>query len=85
MASLPSMTSPTIKAVQHSISVKKDDSGTRQIKSLCKSGATTTTGATQTLSSSYAYFKEIYETDPNTAAAWTETNLNSAEFGVENV
>jgi hypothetical protein len=84
-ASLPTMSSPTIKGVMHSLSAKKDDAGTRNIKSLCKSGATTSTGASQALPSSYAYLLQVWETDPNTAAAWTEANFNSAEFGVENV
>jgi hypothetical protein len=85
MANLPTMTSPVIKGVMQSISAKKDDAGSRNIKSLCKSGATTSTGTSQALPSSYAYLTQIWETDPNTAAAWTEANLNAAEFGVENV
>jgi hypothetical protein len=85
MANLPSMTSPTIKGVMHSINAKKDDAGSRNIKSLCKSSSTTSTGTSQALPSSYAYLTQVWETDPNTAAAWTETNLNAAEFGVENV
>jgi hypothetical protein len=85
MTNLPTMTSPTIKGLMHSIAGKKDDAGSRNIKSLCKSGATTSTGTSQVLPSSYTYLTEIYQTDPDTASAWTESGLNAAEFGVENV
>jgi hypothetical protein len=62
---------------------KKDDSGTRSICSVTRSGGSDTDGATQALSTSYLCYREISVTDPNTAAAWTRANLNSAEFGVK--
>jgi hypothetical protein len=84
MAALPSMNSPVIKGVMLSASAKKDDAGARQIKNLVKSGATTQAGSTaHSLASSYAYYSEVFETDPDTAAAWTESGLNAIEAGVE--
>jgi hypothetical protein len=76
-------TSPTIKGAMLLILAKKDDAGARSIALTCKSGATEDDGTTAALSTSYVYYSKIWETDPDTAAAWTAANLNSAEFGVE--
>jgi len=73
----------SVLAVKHSILTRKDDAGLRQVAGLCRSGSTNFVGSTQTLGSSYAYTNELYETDPNTSAAWTQTNLNNAQFGVK--
>jgi len=84
-ANTPTMTSPTVYGIQHCISARKDDAGTRQIKSLLKSGATTVTGGTTyALASTYTYYQQIYAQDPNTAAAWTTTAIDALEAGVEN-
>jgi hypothetical protein len=34
-------------------------------------------------STDYLFINRISEVDPNTSAAWTDTNLNSAEFGIK--
>jgi hypothetical protein len=78
-----SHTPASIFGVQINMIAKKDDSGTRSICSVTRSGGSDTDGATQALSTSYLCYREIRETDPNTAAAWTRANLNSAEFGVK--
>lgn len=49
-----------------------------------KSGATTDAGADLALvNGTYRWRKKIWELDPNTAAAWTVANINSAEWGVK--
>jgi hypothetical protein len=40
-------------------------------------------GASQALASAYGYFMEQFNTDPQAGAAWTETNINAMESGVE--
>jgi hypothetical protein len=75
--------SPTIKGARLLLLAKKDDAGARSIAPTVKSGATEDDGATAALSTSYVYYSKIWETDPNSAAAWTAANLNAAEFGVE--
>ena len=85
LGNLPVITSPTIRGIQHSISARKDDAGTRQIKSCLKSGATTQVHATtHTLSTSYLYYTSIWETNPDTAAAWTTSAIDGLEAGPEN-
>lgn len=78
-----SHTPSSIFGAQINMIAKKDDSGTRSICAVTRSGGSDTDGANQALSTSYLCYREIRETDPNTAAAWTRTNLNNAEFGIK--
>jgi hypothetical protein len=84
VTNLPSMATPLIYGLQHCLSMKKDDAGTRQVKSLLKSGATTQAGATtHTLSTSYVYYRELWTLDPATGAAWDVAAVNALEAGAE--
>lgn len=74
-------TPSTIHGVQINMTAKKDDAGSRSIASVTRSGGSDTDGTTQALSTSYIDYLQIVEQDPNTSAAWTKTNFNSAEFG----
>lgn len=76
-----SHTPVSIFGVQINMIAKKDDAGARSIASVTRSGGADTNGATQALSTSYVDYLQIVEQDPNTAAAWTKTALNAAEFG----
>jgi hypothetical protein len=76
-----SHTPSSINGIQICMNAKKDDSGTRSISSVIRSGGTDTNGTTQALSTSYAYYLQISETDPNTSAAWTKAGFDAAEFG----
>lgn len=78
-----SHTPTSIFGIQVLANAKKDDAGARSIATVTRSGSTDYDGATQALSTSYVYYSDIRETDPNTAAAWTKTNLNAAEHGVK--
>lgn len=78
-----SHTPTSIFGLQINMVAKKDDSGNRSICSVTRSGGSDTDGTTQALGTTYSDYRQISETDPNTAAAWTRTNLNSAEFGVK--
>jgi hypothetical protein len=46
-----------------------------------KSGVTTNEGAAQALSTGASYYHQLYETDPNTSAAWTNAAVNALEVG----
>jgi hypothetical protein len=74
-------TPATISGVQICMNAKKDDSGTRSISSVIRSGGADTNGTTQALSTSYTYYLQIAESDPNTSAAWTKSGFDAAEFG----
>lgn len=73
----------TPRAVQTCITARRDDAGPREIREKCRSGSTNYNGTTQAITASYAVYRQIREVDPNTSAAWTGSNLNSAEFGYE--
>jgi hypothetical protein len=38
-------------------------------------------GASQNVGTDYRVYREIIEQNPNTTAAWTESEINGAEFG----
>lgn len=78
-----SHTPASIFGTQLNMVTKKDDSGTRSICSVVRSGGTDYDGDTQALGTTYVDYRQIRETDPATSAAWTRTNLNNAEFGVK--
>lgn len=46
-----------------------------------KSGATTNEGTAQSLVTTAQYLRQLYETDPNTSAAWTVSAVNALEAG----
>jgi hypothetical protein len=73
----------TIFGAAINLAALKSDAGARDIKPLCRSGSTDSLGSAFSLSTDQLYVQKIYEVDPNTASAWTESNVNSAEFGVE--
>lgn len=83
MQDLPAMTSPTVLAVQSVLLASKADAGSAGVKAVAASGASTAMGALHNLAMDPQYFTHVYETDPNTSAAWTEAGLNAAQFGVE--
>lgn len=72
----------TIFTVQVSLYARKDDAAARSIATLVRSGGLVFVGATQTVSSTYSdFYTQIYDQDPNTAAAWTFAGFNAAQFG----
>jgi len=80
--SLVTATGP-VKAVQINNYANKTDAGSRSIKALAISGASTATGAVKPLQTTYNAHLQIQETDPNGGGAWTIAAVNAAEFGVE--
>jgi hypothetical protein len=76
-------TPANIFGLQVVMDAKKDDEGSRSIKSVVRSGGSDHAGSDQALSTSYVAYMEIEETDPATSAAWTKSGFNAAEFGVE--
>lgn len=61
----------------------KVDTGTRTFALTAHSNSTDSIGATQGLTSSYAYYRQAFDTDPATSAGWLVAGLNAAEFGFE--
>ena len=70
-------------AVQLATVARKDDAGSRSLRAVLKSGATTANGATRVLGTSYALYDDRFEVDPATGAAWTKVGVDALEAGVE--
>lgn len=73
--------SANIKAVNHVTWARKTDATARTMNLTTKSGATTTDSTAVTLATTYVGYSRIYETDPNTASAWTVSNINALQIG----
>lgn len=59
----------------------KNDAGTKGGAIIVRSAGTDYEQTDNALATSYTYYKDILETDPATAAAWTITNINAVEAG----
>jgi hypothetical protein len=73
----------SIFAVQAKICARKDDAATREIRTRIRSNGDVANGATVGLAASYTYLSDIFETDPDTALAWTAAGVNALEVGQE--
>jgi hypothetical protein len=56
----------------------------REVEQL-KSGAATANGAPHALTAGYVYYRDIFETDPDTSAAWASGGVNALQIGPEMV
>lgn len=82
MANL-SATPVSIKAVVPVVFARKDDAGTKTIRHNMKNGSTTTNGTSRNLTAGYLAYVNYYETNPDTAAAFTGANVNAMQLGYE--
>ncbi|MFA5040733.1 MAG: hypothetical protein WC464_03770 [Bdellovibrionales bacterium] len=71
----------TVYGVQANLLARKDDAGTRTIAALSRISGTNYAGAALALSDSYVNLPQIWQTNPATSSAWTESSINGAEFG----
>ena len=79
---LSGLSSQTIYGIQINAAALKSDAGARSLGTMSRLGGTDKDGAGAAMSTSQLYISEIQETDP-ASAAWTESNVNAAEFGVK--
>ncbi len=73
----------TIDALQELVNAKKSDSSPRSMQHLTRISSTDYNGASIALTTAYIYHTKIWEDSPDTAVAWTEAEVDGAEFGVE--
>lgn len=59
------------------------DTGSRGIKTVLKSGTTVALGPEKTLITTTAQHSDIYEVNPDTSSAWSISEVNGIEAGVE--
>lgn len=73
----------TIYAVVPTFSARKDDSTPRTVRTKHKSGVTTTDGTTRGVAVGYQFFTQIYEVNPSTAGAYTNSDVSNLQVGYE--
>lgn len=73
--------SGTVKAVQATVQARKDDAGSRSLALVTRPGSTDRVGATQAVADTYVACPQLWDTNPDTAAAWTVAEVNSSQFG----
>jgi hypothetical protein len=61
----------------------KSDASLGSARLIIRSGGTDYNGTTRALTTSYTGYYELYETNPATGVAWTPTNVNNLESGME--
>lgn len=74
-----------VKGVQLNTVVRETDAEIFSLKHIAKSGTTTDVGSAQVVGSGsdFITLHKVYEENPDTSAAWTDSELNSAQFGIE--
>lgn len=72
-----------IKCVQICAYARKDDVTGREIELVARPTSTDYDGPSQPLAQTYGFFLDRRETNPDTSAAWTMTDIDGAEFGIK--
>ncbi len=74
----------TIYGAQVNLVDKLDAAGSLNVRAKAKHSSTTGNGSTVSVTSTtYGGLKHIFELNPSTSAAWTASEINAAQFGVE--
>lgn len=76
-------TGAAVYGVQVNLHAKKSDAGTSTICPVVRNSTTDYDGTDIPLSTSYVTYSQMYQTNPGTAAQWTESEVDAAEFGVK--
>ncbi|QQR69246.1 MAG: hypothetical protein IPI58_00745 [Alphaproteobacteria bacterium] len=71
----------SVFGVQNNLVAKKDDAGTRTMRSVTRIGGTNYESADYSLGTTYLDYVQLQEQNPATAVAWTVDAINGAEFG----
>lgn len=73
----------TIYGIQTNLYARKDDAGSAKIKPLHYINATDYLGTEMSIGDSYYDYFDIAETNPDTASAWTVSDVNALETGAQ--
>jgi len=73
----------TVVGVQTCFRARKDDLNVRTVRDVIRSNGADYNGTTQTMTTSYADYFRIVETDPDDSNPWDIAGVNAMELGVE--
>ncbi|MDD3028846.1 MAG: hypothetical protein PHS57_00990 [Alphaproteobacteria bacterium] len=76
-----SVQNATVFGVQLNTLARKDDAGSRFLRAITRISGTNYEGTDAALSDSYVDYLQLFEQNPSTSSAWTESAINNAEFG----
>jgi len=65
--------------------VKKESAESVMIRSVIKSGGVESSGGSVDLTTDYAYYSRIIDTEPSTGSSWIEATINAIEIGQEHL
>lgn len=74
---------PTVFGIQVSSGLRQDDATQRIAHNVIKSGATAAEGADQYTNQTYTYYRDIFETNPDTGVGFSGSELNSLLQGIK--
>lgn len=75
-----------VYGVQINSLVRKDDAGSVVLSNILRTGGTTYSGlGTESITDQYQIYSSLSEENPDTATAWTITEVNSLETGIRRV
>lgn len=72
-----------VHAIQTVTYARKSDAGAKSMRPVLRTGGADFSGSTVALAETYDTYTEVFETNPDTAAAWNETEIDALEAGVE--
>ena len=73
----------TVFGVQPGMIVRKEEAGFREVRVIARNNVTEVESANQTLSAKYTQKNHVLENDPNGGGDWTESTVNTAQFGID--
>lgn len=82
LTDLPTNTT-SVKALMTMVRATKTDGGDGSLQTSLVSGASTGAGANRPITTSPTYWRDIFETDPATSAAWTLAAANAANLKID--
>lgn len=62
---------------------RKDDAGTRKFKALTRVNGSDYEGSEITLTDTYKVYQQLWENNPDDAAAWEEADVDGGEYGLK--
>jgi hypothetical protein len=70
-------------AVQLCLNAQKSDAGTRELATFISASGTASVGTSQALATGFAYYVDLYTSNPAQAVCWAVSTISAAEFGVK--
>jgi hypothetical protein len=72
-----------IYGIQRLALARKDDAGTRTLRTFYRTGGVDYESADSSVGNAYSYSIDILEKSPATTTAWTVSDINNGEFGIK--